>query len=200
MFHVELRRFPHVSRAFNLTPEQLDERFVRPWVAGAPVEWDERSWEPSKARLAIYESAEVRSEDMGLGRGWATVTRDGEDVTARVLEHARASVARFKEALARGGRMSLSDVVALTSESHAAARVSDRLALAERAVWELLHEGRLTLHGAERSLAREHWASVLLRWESWSDPGLTVEPSGHDLGDQAAPLGGGGEQVAPDAK
>jgi hypothetical protein len=200
MFHVELRRFPHVSRAFNLTPEQLDGRFVRPWVAGAPIQLDERSWEPAKARLTIYEGAEVRSDDMGLGRGWATVTRDGEDVTAHVLEQARASVARFKEELAGRGRMSLSDVVALTGESHTAARVSDRLALAERAVWELLHEGRLTLNGAGGPLAREHWASILLRWESWSDPGLTVAPSGHDLSDQPAPLGGGGEQVAPDTK
>src|ERR1700760_1360381 len=143
MFHVELRRFPHVSRAFNLTGEQLDERFIRSWVAGAPIELDERTWEPAKARLTIYESPEVRPDDMGLGRGWATVTRGGEDVTARVLDQARAPVARFKEGLARRGRMSLSDVVALTGEGHAEARVSDRLALAERAVWELLHEGRL---------------------------------------------------------
>ena len=177
MFHVELRRFPHVSRAFNLTDRQLDERFVRPWVAGAPVQLDERSWEPTKARLTIYEGAEVRSGDMGLGRGWATVTRDGEDVTARVLEQASASVARFKEVLARHGRMSLSDVVALAGESHTAARVSDRLALAERAVWELLHEGRLTLNGVDGPLARERWAAVLLQWESWSDPGLTIAPS-----------------------
>jgi hypothetical protein len=200
MFHVELRRFPHVARAFNLTEAQLDERFVRPWVAGAPVELDERTWEPAKARLTIYESDEVRPDDMGLGRGWATVTRGGEEVTERVLEQARASVARFKEALARRGRTSLPDVVALTGESHPEARVSDRLALAERAVWELLHEGRLSLRGSRGPVARERWAPVLLRWESWSDAEFAVEPSGHDVGDQPAPLGGGGEQVAPDAE
>ena len=201
MFHVELRRFPHVSRAFNLTREQLDERFVRPWVAGAPVELDERSWEPAKARLTIYESPEVRSDDMGLGRGWASATRAGEDVTDRVLEQARASVARFKAALvARGGRTRLSEVVALAGDSHPQARASDRLALAERAVWELLHEGRLTLHGPHGRLERERWAAVLLRWESWSDAELAVAPSGHDVGDQPAPLSRGGEQVAPDAQ
>jgi hypothetical protein len=197
MFHVEVRRFPHVSRAFNLTAEQLDERFVRPWVAGAPIELDDRSWEPAKARLTVYEGPEVRRDDMGLGRGWATVTRSGDDVTARVLDNARASVKRFKDVLARSGRMSLADVVALAGESHAQARASDRLALAERAVWELLHEGRLILGGRDGPLARDLWRETLLRWESWSDATVTV--SGHDLGDQPATLGGGGEQVAPDA-
>ena len=194
MFHVELRRFPHVARAFNLTREQLEERVVKPWVAGGSVEFDERVWEPAKTRLAIYEGPEIT--DMGLGRGWATVTRDGEDVTARVLNAARESVERFKVKLTT--RMSLAAVVELAGREHPDARVSDRLALAERAVWELLHEGRLTLTGAAGPVARDQWAPTLLRWESWSDPASAVEPLRDDVGDQAAPLGRRGEQVLPD--
>jgi hypothetical protein len=176
MFHVELRRFPHVSRAFNLTPQELEARFVKPWVAGAPVELDERTWEPAKARLTIYEAAEVKPEDMGLGRGWSLVTRDGRDVTARVLEASRASVERFKATLLGQGRLSLGQVVALAGNTHPGTRISDRLALAERAVWELLHEGRLTLSGSDGPLEREQWESLLLRWESWADSGIAIEP------------------------
>ena len=32
VFHVELRQFPHVARVFNLSREELDARFARPWV------------------------------------------------------------------------------------------------------------------------------------------------------------------------
>ena len=42
----------------------------------------ERSWEPAKARLTVYEGPEVRPDDMGLGRGWATVTRGGTTTNA----------------------------------------------------------------------------------------------------------------------
>ena len=174
MFHVELRRFPHVARAFNLTREQLEAQIVAPWVAGAPVELDDRSWEPAKARLAIYEAPEVLPEDMGLGRGWASVTREGEDVTAAVLDAARASVERFKARLTT--RMSLAEVIELAGREHPDARVSDRLALAERAVWELLHEGRLALTGPDGVVPRERWSATLLSWESWSDPRTAVEP------------------------
>ncbi len=176
MFHVELRRFPHVSRAFNLTSEQLDERIVRRWVAGTSVEFDERVWEPAKARLTIYDGPEVKAEDMGLGRGWSSVTRDGADVTDRVLEAARASVEQFKATLLGQGRLTLSQVVALAGEAHPGARVSDRLALAERAVWELLHAGRMDLLGYDEALARDAWGPTLLRWESWTDGSLAVEP------------------------
>ena len=73
MFHVELRQFPHVARAFNLTREQLDERFVRAWVSGVPVEHEDRRWAPDRARLAILEGPELRLDEIGMGRGWATV-------------------------------------------------------------------------------------------------------------------------------
>jgi hypothetical protein len=137
------------------------------------VALEDREWEPARSKLAIYEGPEVPPADRGLGRGWATVTRAGEDVTARVLEEARGSVERFKAELLTHGRLTLREVVALAGESHPHARVSDRVALAERAVWELLHEGRLALEGAAE---RDQWGPVLLRWESWSDESVAVAP------------------------
>jgi hypothetical protein len=172
-FHVELRRFPHVARAFNLTGEELQDRIVTPWVAGAPLELEDREWEPARTKLAIYEGPEVPPADRGLGRGWATVTRAGENVTARVLEEARGSVERFKAELLTHGRLTLREVVALAGESHPHARVSDRVALAERAVWELLHAGRLALEGTAE---RDQWGPVLLSWDAWCERGAAVEP------------------------
>jgi hypothetical protein len=154
-------------------------------VAGAPVELEDRAWEPAKARLAIYEAPEVHAEDMGLGRGWAGVTRAGEDITERVLEAARASVERFKATLLAHGHATLAEVVALAGASHPHARASERLALAERAVWELLHQSRLTLTGPDGPLEREQWSATLLRWESWTDASWAVAPKARD--DPAAP-------------
>jgi hypothetical protein len=75
VFHVELRRFPHVARAFNLPEDQLRVRIVLPWVRGLPVELDDRSFTPDRTRLTIYEGPQVAAEERGLGRGWSTVTR-----------------------------------------------------------------------------------------------------------------------------
>jgi hypothetical protein len=115
----------------------------------------------------------VPPEDRGLGRGWASVTRVAENVTARVIEEARGSVERFKAELLTHGRLTLHEVVALAGKRHPHARVSDRVALAERAVWELLHEGRLVLEGHAE---RDQWGPVLLSWDAWREGGAAVEP------------------------
>ncbi|MDQ6745917.1 MAG: hypothetical protein M3Z27_07900, partial [Actinomycetota bacterium] len=52
-------------------------------------------------------------------------------------------------------------------------RVSERLALAEQAVWELLHERRLELlagHPAA-SVPEEHWRALIMSWRHWSGAG-----------------------------
>jgi len=89
VFHVQLRQFPNVARAFNLTREELDSQILVPWAAGEPVTWSDRKWPPDKARITIYEGPQLRTEEIGLGRGWANATRTGEDVTERVLTEAQ---------------------------------------------------------------------------------------------------------------
>ncbi len=181
MFHVELRRFPHVARAFNVSEEELRTRYVVPWVRGAPISLSDRQWTADKkTRLTIYEGPAVAADERGLGRGWSTVTRGGEEVTTRVLDDARKvmappiSLAELKMSLvaaAKRGPVSPSEAVALAGRR---GRASERLAVAEQAVWELLHEGQLLLVDTDGPLSRDRWESVLLGWKTWADPRSAV--------------------------
>lgn len=184
MFHAELRQFPYVARAFNLNAEEFEARILGPWVRGEAVLWDDRRWLPEKARLTIFEAPELSGEKMGLGRGWANVTRAGSDVTATLVGEARARL-RADPALrslklellelSREQRVELVTAVRLASNAAPQTTLSARLGLAERAVWELLHENELELldeHGAP--VEPDHWRPLLLRWESWSEGILRV--------------------------
>jgi hypothetical protein len=180
VFHVELRQFPHQTRAFNLTREELDARIVRPWVSGGGVELDDRRWSPERAKLTIYEGPELAPDQLGLGRGWANVTRAGEDVTARVLADrvSPAPVAVLKQEVVDRcgyGPLSLGRVVELSGERYPQSRVSERLALCEQAVWELLHEGTVRLVRAGARVDRADWQGVLLRWEAWTSDAVRIE-------------------------
>jgi hypothetical protein len=199
VFHVELRQFPHVARAFNQTEAELMRGVLAPWVRGDLVDFGERKWSPERAKLTIYEGPELRSDEIAMGRGWSNATRQGEDATARLLRAAHPKpidatgaaaeasgvqplVADFKrELLAQctGGRIGVHQVLWLANAQYPDWRVSDRLALAERSIWELLHQGRLTMlrasAGGERAggsepVGREEWQPVLLAWATWADP------------------------------
>ena len=179
MFHVELRQFPHQARAFNLTREQLDARIVRPWVSDGGVELDDRRWSSERAKLTIYEGPELPPDQLGLGRGWANVTRAGEDVTAQVLsERARpAPVIELKQEVhdrCAYGPVSLRRLVELTGERYPQSRVSERLEVCEQAVWELLHEGAIVLSRTDGAVDRTEWQGVLLRWEAWTSDAVTI--------------------------
>jgi hypothetical protein len=183
VFHVELRQFPHQARAFNLSRQELTDRIVRPWVAGETISLDDRRWSPDRARLAVYEGPQLAPEDLGMGRGWGNVTRSGEDVTARVLAQASAAMARPApvidlkyEIVARcsGRAVPISGVVELVGERYPQARISERVALAEQAVWELLHEGAVELVRAGAPVAKDEWQATLLAWATWSGDSVTL--------------------------
>jgi hypothetical protein len=175
VFHVELRRFPHVARAFNLPEDQLRVRIVLPWVRGLPVELDDRSFTPDRTRLTIYEGPQVAAEERGLGRGWSTVTRVGEDATRRVLDAARRLLPNSSELkrklLAASQPVALGDAVSLAGDL---GRPSERLGVAEQAVWELLHEGHLSLVSSGTEVTGQDWERILLRWQSWADPAVQL--------------------------
>ena len=189
MFHVELRQFPNVARSFNLSRAELDAQILVPWVAERPVQLDDRRWSPAKARLTIYEGPELRAEDMGLGRSWGNVTRNCQEVTQRVLEEAAAvvvpdsaaSVEEFKLLLAgytADRAVALHEIPALAGRRHPGARASEQLALAERSVWELLHQRRVRMVRGEDEVSQDEWQPVLLHWQEWTDevtPAIALE-------------------------
>jgi hypothetical protein len=173
VFHIELRQRPHTTRAFNLTEEELGRRFLAPLRAGQTLTYAEREWEPAKTKLTIYEGRELGPEEIGLGRGWQNVVRSGTEVTERMLgaaparEQRPAEVDRLKERILgrlTAGPQTLAEVVQMADALLPEARPSQRLSAAELTVWELLHEGKVRLSGAE---SPEDWERALMGWEAW---------------------------------
>jgi hypothetical protein len=182
VFHVELKQFPQVARRFNMSVQELSETVLGPWSRGETLTFGEQQWTPGKAELTIYEGRELRSDEISMGRGWSSATRHGEDVTARVLSEVASptgpasapAVAQFKEevlAQCAGGRIGIHQVMWLANAEYAGWRVSDRLALAEQAVWELLHQHRLRMLSADGPVDPADWERIVLAWETWADPG-----------------------------
>jgi hypothetical protein len=182
VFHIQLRQFPHSARAYNLSRAELEQRFTQPWASGLQVATEDRKWTPDKARLTIYESRPLRADEIAIGRGWGNVEREGVDVTDRELAAARPasagmparpSLAAVKDelvALAGVAPIPVSRAVSLARIAAPGARASERLAIAEQAVWELLNERRLDLSraGASDPLRPGDWEQVLLAWPTWS--------------------------------
>jgi hypothetical protein len=180
MFHVELRQFPHQTRAFNLTREELDARILGPWTSGGAIELDDRRWSRDRARLTIYEGPHIAPEDLGMGRGWQNVTREGEDVTDRLLATvaqppAVAGLKRDVVDRCAYGPLRLGRLVELTGERYPGSRVSERIGLCEQAVWELLHDGAIEMTRGGGLVPREDWQAVLISWEAWRGDRVTVD-------------------------
>ncbi len=180
VYHLELRSFPHVARAFNLDRETLDTRFVKPWVAGEMIDYDDRRWAPDKTKLKVLEATEMVTVEIGLGRGWGEATRRARDVTDVVVAEihrgadARPEVEALKAAISEVATRSVSfgDVIALAGAAHPLWRASEQLSLAEQAVWEMLHQQRLEMLDAEAALvAPERWQPIVLSWATWTGTG-----------------------------
>jgi hypothetical protein len=194
VFHVELRQFPHLARSFNLSEAELNAKVLVPWSKGQPVKMGEREWEPARAKLTILEGPELRVDEIGMGRGWGTAMRHGQEVTERVIVAARApakpsgnvdasnAVAAFKDvvrAQCASAPLAIHQVLWLANSRHPEWRVSERVALAERAAWELLHEGQVKMvrrlagdeGQADVEAAKEEWGPALLTWATWTDSG-----------------------------
>lgn len=187
MFHVELRQFPHVSRAFNLERVQLDERFAKPWVSGEPIDYDDRRWSAERAKIRIFEGPGLATEELGMGRGWATVSKTAQEVTETVLAQAqrgaqgRQTIELFKlriQDAAAGVLIVPADVVAMVGAEHPGWRASEQVALAEQAVWELLHHGGLTLLDDDGVIPEQRWQEVVTSWTTWSGDGEVTLTAG----------------------
>jgi hypothetical protein len=181
MFHVELRQFPYATRAFNLDREELERRFLGPWLREETIEYGERHWSRDRATMTIYEGPALRPDQIGLGRGWANVTRTGTEVTKALLAEPapeavralseQAAVRVCKDAILAqlaSEPVSLRAVLAIVDEQIGNRRASARLALAEQAVWELLHGRLASLEWASgATIAGSDWLAALIPWDTW---------------------------------
>jgi hypothetical protein len=93
VYHLELRKFPHVACRFNQSEQQM-RAIVMPWVGEQWVEEGERNWNINESALTILEGPELAMPELAMGRGWRTAQRRGEDVTERVLSSARQALAQ----------------------------------------------------------------------------------------------------------
>jgi hypothetical protein len=193
VFHIQLRQFPNLSREFNLEQGELEARILGPWLAGQMVSSGDQRWAPERAKLTIYEGPRLAPEDIGMGKGWPNVTKTAIDVTDKLLAaaqsaaDARSSSARAASpappsndelerckqlilARAANGSFEVTECVRLAEAVRLGTRASERLALAEQAVWELLHTGGIELLGSAGDgdvLDRGAWQEALLDWETW---------------------------------
>jgi hypothetical protein len=183
VFHVELRQFPNVARAFNLTEAELEERVLANWVADRTIAFEERTWSPEKARLTIYEGPRLPPEEMGVGRGWGNVTRSSQDVTEAVVARARqatgpgAAVEAFKDELVErvaAQPMSLEQVLSFAAVQNPGRRVSEQLALAEQSVWELLYQRRIAIARDDEVVPEDEWQMLLLTLSTWTRHASTI--------------------------
>jgi hypothetical protein len=176
VYHLELRQFPHSVRAFNLDRATLDTRFLKPFVAGDPIDYEDRRWAPEKTRVTVLEGPPLEQAELGLGRGWGNATRRGEDVTKQVLAEidrgadARPEVESLKDAVAEVAQVPIAfpDVVALAAAKQPLWRASEQLSMAEQAVWELLYQGRVQMREGDEAVERERWQPIVLLWSTWA--------------------------------
>jgi hypothetical protein len=88
VYHVELRKFPHVVCRFNQSEAQL-RAIVVPWVRQEWFEQGERKWNANDATLTVLEGPTLSMPELAMGKGWRNAQKRSQDVTGRVLAAAR---------------------------------------------------------------------------------------------------------------
>jgi hypothetical protein len=195
VFHFELRAGVHVAHAFNRSQAELDRILLDAWRRGEDVVFGDRRWPPASTRLKIYEGRSLTGPELSFGRGWTNAVKRADDVTDRLLAQpvpaARPAGAPAldplrREILAqcRAARTPIHDVRATVDGWYPERRASDRLALAEEAVWGLLHEEQITLLRVadDEPVDQADWEAVLLDWQTWAPvdpaaPAVVIEVS-----------------------
>jgi hypothetical protein len=198
VYHFELRSSIHVAHAFNLAEAELDRAVLDDWRRGDVVVFGDRRWEPDRTQLKIYEGRALSGPELSFGRGWANAVKRADDVTDRLVAAptkpaAAAAAAPALDALrrevlaqCRAGRIPVHQVLWLTNRWYPERRASDRLALAETAVWGLLHEDLVGLRRvgpapddvADAPVDPADWEAILLDWTTWAaadPPGVLIE-------------------------
>jgi hypothetical protein len=91
-FHVEVRTSLQRAWLFNLEAEELRQRVLSPWAAGAAFALAERRWEPRESELRIVEGPRLEAAELAHGQGWNRAQRTGRDVTRELLARGAGTV------------------------------------------------------------------------------------------------------------
>jgi hypothetical protein len=199
VYHLELRKFPHVVCRFNQSEAQL-RALVIPWTRQEWIEEGERKWNVNEATLTILEGPKLSMPDLAMGKGWRNAQKRSQDVTERVLSAARKGGGQGpgQDAGALGGDL-LADSLALELLA-----LLDGAAVAPSRVW-LMAQERLEQRGGVSSavdalaLAERAVGSLLgrrlavLRRDRGGEGDRPAGGHEHDSGDRR-----GGEVVAPE--
>jgi hypothetical protein len=181
-FHVELKDQRDVVRAFNLSEDQVMSRFITPLRTRDRFSIEDKEFESRKARLIVVEGPHLANGELGLGLGWTTARKRGEDVTERFLDAQVGSspsmgsaglelTGRLRErVLGRlaAGPLPLDQAIGLSADLMSGHRVSERLGVIETVIWEMLHTGQvrgLTLAG--EPVPQERWEATVLAESTW---------------------------------
>jgi hypothetical protein len=197
VYHVELREFPHNTHAYNLDLERLRATVLDFFVRGEIFELGGQQWIPARTKIAILEGDELPLHALSMGRGWNNARRHGKDVTAELLAAAQADVApaptaaadragaEREAAVARDilarcamGPISLAAVWDRAEIAAPQASSGDWLVLAQKAVTQLLSEGRVALRRGEAAdspaIAADEVEAVLRTREAWGSERATA--------------------------
>jgi len=162
VYHVDLRSGVHAARAFNLAAGELEVRFLAPMRAGHPFKYEDLEWNPSETRMTVYEAERLRPDQIGLGRGWATVEKTGTDVTAQVRASAPLASTepdaseepnplrdRLIGRLA-AGPVTLPEIIAFAADLAPDAGMEAHAGASAQVIWELLRSGSVQLSASGR--------------------------------------------------
>ena len=152
----------HAVREFNLSEQRLWMEFLAPLMADAGFTVEGHEFIPRQTRLKVYEGPELRSDQLGMGRGWQNVERTAIDVTERVLTRARehlagtaaavetrttpsvASTDLLRERLLgrlSAGPIAAPEILATAAELMPERSEQERLDAAKQVSWTLLERG-----------------------------------------------------------
>jgi hypothetical protein len=182
VYHVEISQDSTRVRAFNLTAEQVHQRFLTPLRGDRRFVCEDKEFDPSLAALRVLEGPELRIDQLTLGRGWSEAERIGTDVSSQFRAATSTTAAPQPERGARSalkdrivgrvsaGPVTLAELPALAADLMPGARASEQLAETELAVWELLHQEQLLIGSAGAELPRGEWERAVLDAGSWFGP------------------------------
>jgi hypothetical protein len=146
-----------VKRGEDVTGQQLAAAASAPAGSGSPA--GSRSPGGSRSRSGS-----------GAGSGAGSI-----EARPPAISPALDALRREILAQCRTGPIGVHQALWLTNRWYPERRVSERLALAEAAVWGLLHERLVRLRDAAPDQADEpvdpaDWEGILLDWRTWADP------------------------------